>query len=285
MYAIKNIFKKSNIGTIVFFFLNAAFVMLLFSSGGMDALVMTLFVYIASIFLAFSPLGEWLLCFFVGGKKMVRADMQARITPLLDTVVMRARKKTPEFTRDINLKIIYSPDPAAYAIGRQTICVTEGLFMLPKKQVLGILSHEVAHLAKGHNDIQMLIGGGNFVITILILMIKAFSILVATISIVKAIRQRSLMTTIAGVLFAIVIWLWTKFCMLFLRWSLRANEYEAGAYAVNLGYGYELAEWLDSKAMGAPKDPFLKAMFFAHPNPHKRIAKIQAMGVSYSSYT
>jgi heat shock protein HtpX len=285
LHTVKNIFKKSNIGTIIFFILNAMFVMMLFSGGGRDALITVFFLYVASILLAFSPFGEWMLCFFAGAKKMVRADMQARMNPLLDTVVKNARRKTPEFTRDVRLKVIYTPDPAAYAIGRRTICVTEGLFRLPDNLILGILSHEVAHLSKGHNDVQLLIGGGNFVITILIFLVKAFAVIVAAFSIIQGFKQRSLLTAVAGVLFAAVIWMWTKFCLLFLRWSMRANEYEADAYAVDLGYGYELAEWIDSKVMGVPQDPFLKALFSVHPNGHERIAKIQAMGVPYSSYT
>ena len=285
MHTLKNIFKKSNIGTLIFFLLNASLLMMLFSGGGRDTLIVVFFVYVASILLAFSPFGEWMLCFFVGAKKMVRADMQARMIPLLDTVVINARRKTPEFTLDVNLKVIYTPNPAAYAIGRRTICVTEGLFRLPDNLILGILSHEVAHLAKGHNDIQTAIGGGNFIITILIFLVKAFSIIVAAVSIIQAFRQRSLLTAVAGILFAGLIWMWTAFCKLFLRWSMRANEYEADAYAVDLGYGYELAEWIDSNVMGVPQDPFLKALFSAHPNGHERIAKIQAMGVPYSSYT
>ena len=274
----------SNIGTIIFFLLNMGFVMILFSGGGADALVVVFIVYVASIFLAFSPFGEWMLCFFAGAKKMARADMRARMLPLLEAVVANAKLKTPEFTRDVGLKVIYSPDPAAYAIGRRTICVTEGLFKLPDNMIRGILSHEVAHLAKGHNDIQLLIGGGNFVMTILIFLVKVFSILVVGVSIVKAIRNRSFMTAVAGIFFAAVIWLWIKFCLLFLRWSMRENEYEADAYAVDLGYGYELAQWIDSKVMGVPSDPFLKALFSTHPDGHERIAKIQAMGVPYSGY-
>jgi len=285
VHTVKNIFKRSNIGTFIFFILNAAFIMMIFSGGGRDTLITVFFVYIASILLAYSPFGEWMLCFFVGAKKMVRADMQKRMIPLLDTVVINAKRKTPEFTRDVNLKVIYSPDPAAYAIGRRTICVTEGLFRLPDNLILGILSHEVAHLAKGHNDIQLAMGGGNFLITIMIFLTKAFAVLVAGISIIQAFRQRSFMTALAGILFAGIVWLWTAFCKLFLRWSMRANEYEADAYAVDLGYGHELAEWIDSNVMGVPSDPFLKALFSAHPNGHDRIAKIQAMGVPYSSYT
>jgi len=282
---VKNTFKASNIGVVIFFLLNAMFVMLLFSEARMNAIIAVFGAYLFSIALAFSPFGEWMLTFFVGAKKMLRTDMQARMIPLLDVVVKQARSNGPKFTRNVRLRIIYSADSAAYAIGRRTICVTEGLFRLPDRLILGILAHEVAHLAKGHNDIQMLIGGGNPFMTILIFLIKTFAVIIAAISIINAIKQRSCLTAAVGIFFSAIIWLWTKFCLLFLRWSMRANEYEADAFAVDLGYGLELAEWLDSNAMGIPQDPFLKALFSTHPNPHIRIAKLQALGVPYSNYS
>ena len=110
----------------------------------------------------------------------------------------------------------------------------------PKGIVLGMLAHEIAHLAKGHNNIQLIIGGGNFIVTIFILLVKAFSVIVGVTSIIKAIRNRSWITAIAGVILAGIIWGWTKFCTLFLRWSMRENEFEADLYAVELGYVFEV---------------------------------------------
>lgn len=40
-------------------------------------------------------------------------------------------------------------------------------------------------------------------------------------------------------------WLWVKFCMLFLMWSMRQNEYLADEFAYKIGFGLELATVLD----------------------------------------
>ncbi|MBQ2269548.1 MAG: M48 family metalloprotease, partial [Bacteroidaceae bacterium] len=42
-----------------------------------------------------------------------------------------------------HLKVMYDPNPNAFALGRHTICVTEGLFDLPDEMIEGILAHEL----------------------------------------------------------------------------------------------------------------------------------------------
>jgi len=281
---VKNIFKKSSIGTIVFFVLNATLLVGLFAATGYESLITILVIYVISIMIAFSPIGEWLLCLMTGAKKMTRVDMKIRMIPLLEIVYSKAKRKTPRLTNKIILKVIYTPEPNAYAIGRRTICVTEGLFKLPDDVILGILAHEVAHIAHRHNEIQLLIGGGNFIVTTLFLIIKLISAIVAALSIITGIRRRSFGTAFMGMLLAGFIWLWTKFCMLFLMWSMRENEYVADKHAAELGYGFELAKGLDAIGTSEPQESFLKALYSTHPNTHDRIGRLQQLGVPYYRY-
>ena len=282
----KNVFKKSSIGTIIFFIINAAIIAGIFiaAGSGYQALITVLIIYIASLIIAFSPFGEWMLCIMAGAKKMTRVDMKIRMIPLLELVYNKAKRKTPGLTNKIVLKIIYTPESNAYAIGRRTICVTEGLFKLPDDVIQGILAHEVAHLAYCHNEIQLLIGGGNFIITTLILIIKLISAVIAGISLILGYRRRSFGIVIIGMFFSAIIWLWTKFCMLFLMWSMRENEYNADRYAAELGYGLELAKGLDAIGTSEPQESFLKAIYSTHPNTHDRIGRLQQMGIPYYRY-
>jgi len=280
----KNIFKKSSIGTIIFFLINAAFIVGLFAVSGFENLILVLIIYILSIIIAFSSFGEWLLCLMAGAKKMTRIDMRIRMIPLLEIVYNKAKRKTPKLTNKIILKIIYTPEANAYAIGRRTICITEGLFKLPDDVVQGILAHEVAHLAYRHNEIQLLIGGGNFIVTTLILLIKLISAIIAAFSLISGFKLRSFGTVFIRFFFAGIIWLWTKFCMLFLMWSMRENEYDADRYASELGYGLELAKGLDAIGTSKPQESFLKALYSTHPNTHDRIGRLQQMGVQYYRY-
>jgi len=280
----KNIFKKSSIGTIIFFILNAALIVGLFAAAGFEYLLIVFVIYIISIFIAFSRFGEWVLCLMAGARKMTRVDMKIRMIPLLEIVYNKAKRKTPKLTKKIVLKVIYTPEPNAYAIGRRTICVTEGLFKLPDDVVQGILTHEVAHLAYRHNEIQLLIGGGNFIVTTLILIMKLISAIIAAFSLITGYRRRSFGTAIAGLFFAALVWLWTKFCMLFLMWSMRENEYDADKYTAELGYGFELAKGLDAIGTSEPQESFLKALYSTHPNTHDRIGRLQQMGIPYYRY-
>ena len=281
---VKNIFKRSTIGTIIFFCLNALVIIGLLSAAGIESIQVILIIYTISILIAFSPVGEWMLCLMTGARKMTRVDMKIRIIPLLEIVYNKAKQKTPGLTNKIVLKVIYQPEPNAYAIGRRTICVTEGLFELPDDVICGILAHEVAHLAYRHNEIQLLIGGGNFIVTFFVLVAKLIGAIIAGTSIIFGIRERSFLSAIYGIFIAAIIWLWTKFCLMFLMWSSRQNEYDADRYAHELGYGFELARGLDAIGGSEPQQSFLKALYSTHPHIHDRVGRLQQMGVRYSRY-
>jgi len=284
--------KKSGIGTIIFFLLNAALICALFAAvGGVYALLAGAVVYVVSLLVSLSCFGEWLLCLMAGARKMTRKDMRVRMIPLLEVVYNKAKMKTPRLTDRIALKVIYTPEPNAYAIGRKTICVTEGLFQLPDDVVMGIIAHEVAHLACRHTHIQLLIGGGNFIMTIFILAMKLIYSVFAFMALGSFLTEfrrdgctQGCLRALPALFVAGVVWLWTKFCMLFLMWSMRENEFEADKYAVELGYGFELAKGLDAIGTGEPQEPFLRAIYSTHPETHDRIARMQQMGVPYYRY-
>ena len=285
---IKNIFKVSNIGTIIFFVLNAAVVIGIFAPFGKQALFFVAVLYLISVFVALSPVGEWYLGLVSGARKMRRRDMRARVEPLLKRVHQKALAKTPDLTQVLVLKVAHDPTPNAFALGRHTICVTEGLLDLPENVIEGILAHEVGHLANHHTDIQLWIGGGNFIVSALLFVLNAVSGLLSLIGLWLGFRRKTsclgCVFSIAGIVCSALLWLWTKFCMLFLMWSSRANEFVADQYAMELVYGYELAAGLDMLSGTAPRNSFLKALYSTHPATHDRIAKLQELGVPYSRY-
>jgi heat shock protein HtpX len=246
--------------------------------------------YVVSVLLSLSPLGEWALGFFAGARKMRRLDMREKITPIIQRVQAAAEKKSGNALPDvIILKVMHDPAPNAYAIGKRTVCVTEGLLDLPEEMIEGILVHELGHLAMHHTVIQLMIGGGNIIITTFLLVLRVFYYIKAAWATLNLFRKDG--DDIVGLIFglldifsALLVFLWTKFCMLFLMWSSRANEYEADRYAYEIGYGDHLAAALDTITWGKPKSSFFKALYSSHPEPHDRIAKLQELGVSYSRY-
>ena len=227
------IFRLSNLGTLIFFLLNVALLCAIFFPCGITTENVTplLICYLATILISFSPIGEWVLAVLAGAKEIKRKDIKIRLIPLLEIVFEQAKQKTPDMVSSVHLKIIHDSAPNAFAIGRKTICVTDGLLNLSDSEIMAVLAHELGHLAYKHSSIQLLIGGGNIFISGCLLLIKLICWTITGLLTLFAIRSRKYGT---GILIALIgglstglIWLWTKFCMLFLMWSMRQNEYVA----------------------------------------------------------
>lgn len=195
----------------------------------------------------------------------------------------QAKEKTPSMINSIRLKIIHNQSPNTFAIGNRTICVTDGLLNLSDDEIMAVFAHEVGHLAYKHSAIQLLIGGGNLFISGCLLIIKAICRMITAIcGLVTGIVTRSffagVFATLAASISSALIWLWTKFCMLFLMWSMRQNEFVADEYA----YVAILARVLDRHMCSAPNNGLLKALYSTHPYSDDRVARLQKLGANYS---
>lgn len=285
------IFRISNLGTLIFFLLNIGLILAMFCPYGVtfETAAPLVVGYIVTVLISLSPIGEWTLAAFAGAREIKRKDIKIRLIPLLEIVFEQAKEKTPSMVSSIRLKIIHDQSPNAFAIGRRTICVTDGLLNLTDEEIMAVFAHEVGHLAYGHSAIQLLIGGGNVFISGCLLILKAICwIITAFCGLITGIATRSFLAgtfaTLAASVSAGLIWLWIKFCMLFLMWSMRQNEYVADAYAFQLGYGTILASILDRHMCSAPNNGLLKALYSTHPHSDDRIAKLQELGANYSRY-
>ncbi len=284
------IFRLSNLGTLIFFLLNVALLYFIFFPYGAtpEDVSLMLAIYIATVLISLSPIGEWFLASMAGAREIKRKDIMIRLIPLLEIVFEQAKEKTPSMVSSIHLKIVRDSAPNAFAIGRKTICVTEGLLNLTDDEIMAVFAHELGHLAYHHTSIQLLIGGGNIFISGCLLLIKFVCWMITAIFALFAIGSRKLgngiLITLIGSLSAFLIWLWTRFCMLFLMWSMRQNEYVADEYAFKLGYGVILASVLDRHMCTSPENGLLKALYATHPHSDDRIARLQELGAEYSRY-
>lgn len=285
------IFRFSNLGTLIFFLLNISLILAVFFPYGFtpEVAVPLIVCYIVTVLLSLSPIGEWTLAALSGAKEIKRKDIKIRLIPLLEIVFEQAKEKTPSMINSIRLKIIHDQSPNAFAIGHRTICVTDGLLNLSDNEIMAVFAHEVGHLAYKHSAIQLLIGGGNLFISGCLLIIKAVCWMITAIcGLVTGIATRSffagVFATLAASISSALIWLWTKFCMLFLMWSMRQNEFVADEYAYSLGYGAILASVLDRHMCSAPDNGLLKALYSTHPHSDDRVARLQDLGANYSRY-
>lgn len=284
------VIRISNLGTLIFFLLNISLILVVFCPNGItwqNALPLIV-IYFLTVLISFSPVGEWLLAALAGAREIKRTDIKIKLIPLLEVVFNEAKAKVPSMVSSVHLKIVHDESPNAFAIGRKTICVTDGLLNLSDEEIMAVFAHELGHLAYHHTSIQLLIGGGNLFISGCLLLIKLSCWLITAIFSIFAIGTRrlgrGLIIAAIGSLSTISIWLWTKFCMLFLMWSMRQNEYVADEFAYKLGYGNILASILDRQMCTKPQNGLLKALYSTHPHSDDRIARLQELGATYSRY-
>lgn len=284
------VFRISNLGTLIFFLLNISLLLLVFCPYGVtiENAAPLVVVYVFTVLLSLSPVGEWFLAIIAGAREIKRKDIKIRLIPLLEVVFEEAKIKVPSMVSSIHLKIIHDQSPNAFAMGRRTVCVTDGLLNLSDEEIMAVFAHELGHLAYHHSSIQLLIGGGNLFISGCLLLIKLICWMITAIFTLFAIGTRrigrGLLITTIGSLSSISIWLWTRFCMLFLMWSMRQNEYVADEFAYKLGYGNILASVLDRQMCSASENGLLKALYSTHPHSDDRIARLQNLGATYSRY-
>ncbi len=290
-HRVGRIVRIQNLGTLIFFIMNMGMLLLMFSPEGItgeNTLIVSL-MYIFTVIISLSPVGEIVLAALAGAQDIKRKDIKIRLIPLLEIVYNRAKERTPSMVNSINLKIIHDDSPNAFAIGRKTICVTDGLLELSDEAIMAIFAHEIGHIAYGHSALQLLIGGANIFIAVCLLVIKVICWMISGLcGIIAGTMTKSvfvgLIATLAASLSAIMIWMWSKFSMLFLMWSMRQNEYVADEYAYSLGFGNSLALVLDSNLCTKPQNGLLNALYATHPHTDDRIARLQELGSSYSRY-
>lgn len=284
------IFRISNLGTLIFFLLNIGLMLSLFCPNGItfEVAIPLVGCYVITILLSLSPAGEWTLAALAGAKEIKRKDIKIRLIPLLEIVFGAAKNKVPSMVGEIKLKIIHDEAPNAFAIGRKTICVTDGLLKLSDDEIMAVFAHELGHIAYHHSTIQLMIGGGNLMISGALLIIKAVCWLITGLFTIIGLTTRSVLGTIIMTIFGglstVLIWIWTKFCMLFLMWSMRQNEFIADEFAFKIGYGNVLARVLDNQLCSKPENGLLKALYSTHPSSDDRIAKLQELGSTYFAY-
>lgn len=285
-HRVGRIIRFSNIGTLIFFILNMLFIVA--AVGQNSSMWEIAALYFITVIISLSPVGEWLLCFLAGTEDIKRKDMQLRIIPLMQLVLDKARESSCCQVKFVKLKIVHDCAPNAFAIGRNTICVTEGLLEMPDELILGVLAHETGHLAYGHTALQLLIGGGNLFITGFLLLLKVITITITAlfglISLGMKNTAMGIITVTISMMASALLWVWTKVCKVFLMWSMRQNEFIADEYAMKLGFGYELATVIDKHMCGIPRKGLFNALYNTHPYHDDRIAALQKLGVNYSRY-
>lgn len=292
----KRISRKSNIPVLIYLVINvfviAGIIQLLFKNPFWQAFLFGIGLYLISISIALSPIGEWILRLQTGCKKIKRPDQINRIEPLFREVYSKAMQLDASIPNNVQLYINTDLAPNAFATGRKTICMTEGLLNMPDDQIKATLGHEFGHLAHKDTDLILVVSVGNLIITTIVtgirIVINIVQFFLGILCIflggsegALASITNSLCNMLINIFVMALMWVWTKIGILLVMKSSRDTEYEADQFSFNLGYGNELCILLDSICGDGAKGLFAN-LASSHPDKNDRIAKLQQMGATYS---
>ena len=298
---IKRLTSKNNIPVLIYLILNvfvSGFLLYLFPSMfGADPgnflpyLAAGLIIYGISIVIALSPIGEFIIRLQTGCKKIKRVEQINFIEPLFREVYEKAKKADPSIPDDVRLFMNADETPNAFATGRKTICVTEGLLHMPEDQIKATLGQEFGHIAHKDTDLIMLVSVGNLIVSAFIMFLRAIIAIVqlffSIAGLVAGGSEGAVMralTALGNLMVTAIIGgltkIWTKFGVWLVMKSSRANEYGADEFSFNLGYGEQLCVMLDSISGSGAKGLFA-TLASSHPDKDDRIAKLQELGCTY----
>ena len=295
----RKLFKSKNIGIIIWLFFNSLMFIIPFMSMYPDYPILGLLcgiaVYAGMLAIALSSLGEWFFRLINGCKKIIDPRIFNRLVPLFNEVYARAKMKDPILSPNVKLYMINDPYPNAFALGRNTVCVTRGLLHLDDEEIKGIFAHEFSHLSNKDTDFLLFIYIGNLVMTFGFMIARAIICIIGFFlgvaasddddyDVVKGLRGL-IFARLADLLYVIAVGLYTKLGLILVRHSMRKQEYEADKFAYDLGYGEQLRDALTEllDVNETPKN-FAANLMSTHPDTFSRIDKLNIY-LFQNSYT
>ena len=300
----KKVFKLKNIGIIVWMVINLYIIISFFpttegvtnGSEALAAIIRGVVVYTISVALALSPIGEAIFRSMNGCREIVDSSILNRLTPLFNEIYEKAKLKDPNLSQNIKLYMVDQPYPNAFALGRNTVCVTNGLLHLDDAEIKGIFAHEFAHLSNKDTDIALFIYVGNLLASLMFLILRVILFIISFLMIsfsesnstyetydAYGRRQRKKGGALKGfvlaagldLIYVAIIGLYTKLGIILVSHSSRNHEFAADKFAYNLGYGRELRDAL-VELQGEAEKPtgFVANLMATHPKTALRIEKL-----------
>ena len=284
----KKVFKLKNIGIIIWMVINLFIIIGFFPStkavtNASEALVTVIrgvVIYTVSVALALSPIGEAIFRAMNGCREISDPSMLNRLTPLFNEVYEKAKLKDPNLSQNIRLYMVDQPYPNAFALGRNTVCVTSGLLYLSDDEIKGIFAHEFAHLSNKDTDITLFIYVGNLIASVMFLILRVVLFIISFFLGSMTGRRNSaargfVLAATLDLIYAAIVGLYTKLGILLVNYSNRNHEFEADKFAYDLGYGRELRDAL-TELQGENVKPsgFVANLMSTHPETYLRIEKL-----------
>ena len=244
------------------------------------AIQFTLIIYVVSIGLALSPLGEFVMRRLEGARPVETKKDIDYLMPLFEEVYDEAKARTPSLNKHIKLYISEAKYVNAFAIGRKTVMVARGAIeSFSPEELKGAIAHELGHMASGDTTARLLTIVGNGFFSAIVLMCRAvivfYELVIGLIS--KKYVLTIIISFIVKMLFSYTISAFLFVGSMILALNSRYREYLADDYAYQIGFGEGLKDMLyqiNSLHMGGKRTikQWLRA---SHPHTTARIARLE----------
>lgn len=274
--------KAKNWGLLIWIFLNFIIVEFFLVIGGPVGLIAGPVIYIVSLAIALSPIGEFALRQSNACRAIKDKKIEAKIKPIFDKVYAEAREKNPEISPKVQLFMCDEECENAFATGRRTVCITKGLAKMDEEHIAAIMAHEFGHLAHRDTDSLLIVVVGNMLMTVIMGIIGVIcnifgwigDTLTENTTLGKILPFSLITRAISFLLTTVFMFLWTKLGALFCMKGNRNQEFQADRYAAELGYAQNLIDaFVELEAAPAPKGLWA-TLTSTHPDDADRIVKL-----------
>ncbi|MGS4871413.1 hypothetical protein [Streptococcus sp. Z556] len=130
----------------------------------------SIFAILFTVFLL-SKKGQSLICWIAGAKKIERTDYKEIVQQPINEIIKKARQMGLNLPEDIEIRIIHNQIPGAYAIGMNTIIVTDSLLENPyylEPKIMFEL-HRIHNM--GPNLLSVVVGSNFLLIFVLLILL------------------------------------------------------------------------------------------------------------------
>ncbi|MDR1409725.1 MAG: M48 family metalloprotease [Oscillospiraceae bacterium] len=228
-------------------------------------------IYIISLGVAFSPLGETLLRLFNRVRRLETAREKQYLRPIFQEVYDKAKTVNPELGK-IELHIIDTMSVNACALGQHTIAVTKGAMKpFSEEELKAILTHEIAHILNMDTMALIYTMIGNGIFSVLISIVKVVYWLMGKIETLRP------YVDVADKLFEGMTFAFLFLMQIALAVSDRKAEKRADEYTITLGYGEDMVEalYLLEEISLDGGEGIIQKLLASHPRVTRRIENLE----------
>lgn len=246
----------------------------------LQSFLVTIVIYIISIAIALSPAGEFLLRYMEGVRRIATQQEHEYLDEVWEEVKQTAVEKNSKLS-NVELFIIDTHNINAFALGRNTVAVTQGMInAATQEQLRGVLGHELGHIANGDTKALLLnvVGNGIFSIVIVI-----FRLMLLIVQVIANMSDKSglsnLLVVFMSFCLTVAIFIFMQIGQIILALNSRRNEYLADEFSFRLGYGIEMVEvlYMLQKINVSGKMKLRDRLKASHPYLSDRIARLEQM--------